>query len=74
MKGRAPHWSDNHAWFTERNTLILKAADMVNNQTELFCLRCVLSETHKTANLSSVNEGSQPEHIYAVATSIIHAR
>lgn len=47
---------------------------MVNNQTELFCLRCVLSETHKTADLSSVNGGSQPEHIYVEAASIIHVR
>lgn len=65
---------NNNVWLAKRNALILEPADAVNKHTELVLFSYAVSGNHKTADLSSVNEGSQPEHIYSVAASIIHSR
>lgn len=45
---------------------------MVNNQIELFCLCCVLSEIYKIVDLLLVNGGSQLEYIYVEVGLIIY--
>ena len=74
MKATAPQWSTTmcgspsgtHSFWNQRTRLI--------STQSLFCLVIPVSGNHKTADLSSVNEGSQPEHIYSVTASIIHSR
>lgn len=64
----------NNVRLAEWNALISKSRTRSTTKQNPVVLGYATNWGHKTTNPSSVNEGSQPEHINPEAASIIHAR